>query len=687
MALLPSKPSQVPDWADLAAEEDEDVDEPPEIMLQKPSPHRFQRTTIRQPSAQSSLTRAIQGQSDDEGHEEQGLGLIISQRRRSMNSNVSIASTADLTSDTGLTSPCRTNTPSPPMPELLTLRLTSETASTKPVLPNNTGEAPAALPKKRCIQFACAAKPQPRAAPCTTNPPKVSSPEAPRRPCLKFACLPREQSAHDVLERPTAQRADSAQGPTTPPKSAGFLPLGNSTPRPLQTTRRLSTRSSPGRPKFLRASSKDLSDAASQFHEFASDVAVEEDWIRRGNDSIKDRLTINDTLTMENKIRRLGAEVEEEAALEEEEDAANDEDDEDDELEADEDGNEEDDSDGYHTDEETGFAESDDDEDEDENMMLWTPRHAAATCQESSMVPARKCSMDELLSDSSVATNAGTRIAKAKRVKPQREAVDLPDSTDFVCGTLDEDRPLEEAYLTSLAARRNGKLRLIPQDIDPSFPASDPESDDEEDVYNPVAHDSDSDIWAPGKMEDLHHGEDRSRRRRKGDHVSPRKYRSPAPTRHHSPPPKSRLRSPKPLFGRQSPKRAPSPAPAALTTPKGSPRRGAQICFRLAGHPKTTHTKSLPRPAAFFPQMRKERTAKHFQHVDVHIRGAIDIVKGLERKRQRRREKCYQKYCERARRGQLPERKPQPGRGAERMKELGLLMAGKKDQGNYVLSV
>lgn len=72
---------------------------------------------------------------------------------------------------------------------------------------------------------------------------------------------------------------------------------------------------------------------------------------------------------------------------------------------------------------------------------------------------------------------------------------------------------------------------------------------------------------------------------------------------------------------------------------------------------------------------------------DLHIRGAIDIVKGLERKRQRRKEKFYQKYCNRARKGQVPERKPQRGLGCERMRELGLLMAGKIDQGNYVLSV
>lgn len=81
------------------------------------------------------------------------------------------------------------------------------------------------------------------------------------------------------------------------------------------------------------------------------------------------------------------------------------------------------------------------------------------------------------------------------------------------------------------------------------------------------------------------------------------------------------------------------------------------------------------------------RNVKHGQADDMHLRGAIDIVKGLEKKRQRRREKFYQKYCNRARRGQIPERKPQPGRGAERMKELGLLMAGKKDPGNYVISI
>lgn len=74
-----------------------------------------------------------------------------------------------------------------------------------------------------------------------------------------------------------------------------------------------------------------------------------------------------------------------------------------------------------------------------------------------------------------------------------------------------------------------------------------------------------------------------------------------------------------------------------------------------------------------------------------HVRGAIDIVKGLEQKRQRRKEKFYQKYCNRARKNQAQAqaqgKRPVPGQGAQRMRELGLTMAGKIGPGKYVLSV
>lgn len=677
--------SQVPAWVALTAEEAEDVDEPPELK------QKFERTTVRRPQGQPSLlTKAIMGEPEETISHHTTSILLSSQRRRSMTSNISVASTADLTSDTGMTSPCRTNTPSPPIPEMAALRLHHD------VVIAESKHIPAAAPqppKKRCIQFACAAKP-----PVAQAEPMVKAPsaeQAPRRPSIKFACPARPASTQNT---PPKQISDPAarpslptnpESPSTPKKTSALSAAFHTSPH-TSAMRRLSNKSTLARPKFLRCNSKDLVKDGSQFHEFASGTAREEDWIRQPS-AVVTKLTIYDTLTKENHFRRLGAEAEEEAELEEEEaDAASDADDDDDDNEDDDEEDFDDDSDGYHTDSETGFADSDEeDDDEDENMILWTPSHATAR-QNKVMAPIRRPSLNEPQSDSSAATHASRssirRVSKARRIKTESEAPDLPDSTDFVCGTLDEDRPLEEAYLSCLAARRNEKLRVIPQDIDPSFPASDPDNDDEEEIYNPVHHDSDEGVWVQGKMEDLHHGEERSRRRRKSEQASPRKYRSPPPRRHHSPAPKIRGRSPKPLFGR-SPKRMRSPAPKAMNTPLQTPRQGPHAHFNLAGRP-VIHTKSLPRaPALFAPPMKHTKTAKHQHDSDCHIRRAIDIVKGLERKRQRRKEKFFQKYCNRARRGQIPERKPQPGRGAERMKELGLLMAGKKDQGNYVMSI
>lgn len=107
----------------------------------------------------------------------------------------------------------------------------------------------------------------------------------------------------------------------------------------------------------------------------------------------------------------------------------------------------------------------------------------------------------------------------------------------------------------------------------------------------------------------------------------------------------------------------------------------------LASRPGLTHTKSLPRtPNPFCRQYRASRIAAANgnggnNHADGHLRGAIDIKKGLENKRQRRREKHALKGKDKV------DRKPQPGKGAERMRELGLLMAGKTGtHGPYMLS-
>jgi hypothetical protein len=696
-------------WVAHGSEEIEEADEPPEINFKKQqfTSNDFQRTTIRPSTEKKSslLTKAINGNSDDDLYIPQNT-TNTQQRRRSLVSNISFASTAELTSDTGFTSPSRPSTPSPPLADMAMLRLHDERAP----VPTHVSLLGAAVklqqgkteePKKRSIQFACAGKPTapvqpPRSQPMEKAP---SAQEAPRKSCIKFACPARPASTQNTPPRSiginTNRKDDTpkAESPSTPKRSIAMSAPRQITPR----------RHSMSRPKFLRADSSDLATDSSQFHEFASGTTREDDWIRRDSTAVAVKLTINDTLVKENNIRRLATEAEQEAEEEDEldnDDDADVDDDEDDEEDEDEDeldvdldedddedeDDEDDDSDGYHTDEETGFADSDDD-DEDDDMRLWTPGAKSVVHIGSGATLMRRPSLHEMQSDSSIATvNSQRASRRSKRVRYAEEAPDLPDSTDFVCGTLDEDRPLEEAYLSCLAARRNEKLRVIPQDIDPSFPASEPEEENDGEIFNPVHHESDADEFF-GSMEDLHQDRDRSRRRRKSEHASPKRFRSPPPKRLHSPPPKVRARSPKPLFSRQSPRRAKSPAPMRkpITTPLGSPRCG-QVNFNLAGRPGLTHTKSLPRGGAMCHQRKHPRNKMTYDN-DTHIRGAIDIVKGLESKRQRRKEKFHQKYCNRARRGKIPEPKPVPGRGTERMRELGLLMAGKKDQTNYVLSI
>ncbi|KAK1510359.1 uncharacterized protein CCOS01_15190 [Colletotrichum costaricense] len=687
----------------MVEDESADVDEPPETQLPiSPITSMFKRNPIRRTTLDhnaSLLTKALHSPSEDEDPEARP-DMSFFARRRSMASNISLASTADLTSDTGLTSPSRANTPSPPLPEMRLLNIHDEPAK----------EAP----KKRCIQFACAAKPSKPIEPIRSQPmvkaPSAQEPQ--RRSCIKFACPVPQRPASTQNTPP--QRLEMAAARLEAPAPATARKTRSRSPRPTLAPPQVDVSvKSPTTKKYITANPSDLNNESSQFHEFASDIPREDDWIRQAFSSQGRRITIDDTLKKENAIRKLATEAEEEAEQEEEdlataidddedldnlEDADDDEDDcedddeedEDDEDEDEDDASDEDDnSDGYKTDEETGFADSEEEE-EDDDLRLWTP--GRSTIQNIDSTPiARRPSLPEQLSDSSIASHSSLRArrGRAQRIKIRPGTPELPDSTDFVCGTLDEDRPMEDAYMSCLAARRREKLQLIPQDIDPSFPASDPEDEGEEEIYNPVHHSSDDEMFFHGKMEDLHHKNDRSRRQKKAEHTPPKRFHSPPPVkRRASPAPKNRGRSPRRLFDGPSPRRLRSPAPQMLKSPPASPRNGhGAITFKtLASRPGLTVTKSLPRPPSMFPHMAKGRRSKAPAN-DLHIRGAIDIVKGLERKRQRRKEKFYQKYCNRARKGQVPERKPQRGLGCERMRELGLLMAGKIDQGNYVLSV
>jgi len=77
---------------------------------------------------------------------------------------------------------------------------------------------------------------------------------------------------------------------------------------------------------------------------------------------------------------------------------------------------------------------------------------------------------------------------------------------------------------------------------------------------------------------------------------------------------------------------------------------------------------------------------------DVHVRGPIDIAAGLEKKRQKRKEKYWRQHCRKYAKEQQ-ERKTIPGKGAERMKELGLECAertkayGQGQQAQVVISL
>jgi len=82
------------------------------------------------------------------------------------------------------------------------------------------------------------------------------------------------------------------------------------------------------------------------------------------------------------------------------------------------------------------------------------------------------------------------------------------------------------------------------------------------------------------------------------------------------------------------------------------------------------------------------RGVKKGKNTPIRIRGAIDIVKGLEKKRQRRKEKLLQKAAAKAAAGgKEKSHKVKPGKGAERMKEIGLELQRYRGGGEHIISM
>ena len=666
-----------------------------------------------------------------------------------------------LTSDGGLTSPTRTTTPSPPWPTAhtsLELGISKEPQYRDPEhLPDAAQNAPgkdkdqphetnveAGLGRKRCITFACGRQSSTpksndslaKAQATTQAPAKPTNP--PKRPCiLKFAC-PMKPLRSDAPKKENRGKSPS------PIKNIRSVPeIGSADKLPdtsARTHRDSDATVKDGSPQNVSLSPPAVQSRkgrifnridfqkseATRFHEFACHFTTDDEWTNEQT-AYRQKITVNDTLRKENAIRKLAEEAEEEALDEEDEEIADD--DENDSLSGDLESQISDD--GNETDDEEGFADSEDESDNNSDYHFWTPGLTTAATSTDHLDHFRP-SKHGVASESSIesTSNSGKddnvrtpKVSQSKHFRMRPGTPDLPDSSDFVVGTVDEDRPLEEAYMSCLEERRRSKHNPIPQDIDPSFPRSEPEAENGEDGEenesegDEVNRVDDTREWVMGSQAASENGDSRPPSKCSGSNkaikpltLSPKRILSPPPkgaAAHRSPPPRR-------LFGHRAPRlRSPPPTHRKVHSPPssrrpsldGSPTKtGVGIAIpHLAQRPNLTHTTSLPRtPNPFWGQHHRSHlrspdspstgtSPKNMgrKRAETHSRGPIDIVQGLESKRQRRKDKFWRQQCRAA--GKEKHRRCQPGKGAERMKELGLEMAdrfrgyGQKEQ--LVLSV
>ena len=667
-----------------------------------------------------------------------------------------------LTSDGGITSPARTNTPSPPLPALGHPPITplepkdfldAKQEQELVQLPEGSSvdrtpemKVEEELGRRRCISFACFQKKTPqtvedKTAETTPTPNESVSTVAkpPKRPCmLRFAC-PMKPTRSESQETAKPQRAekllhDTECSPTTfrPAESSqAALPTAASSHQESPEANRkheginengaATSLLSPGvslQDRRLRFNRVDFQKSeATRFHEFAGSFADEDEWANEQT-AFRQKITINDTLRKENAIRKLAEEAEEEAREEDEDPYDNADGDLD---EASDDGNE--------TDDEEGFADSDDESDGGSAYQFWTPGSTTAATSTDHVEHIRPKS-HRVASESSIESvidaslrrdessqTDGKKIRKASRPRKDERSnpPDLLDSSDFVVGTIDEDRPFEEEYMSRLKQKERSKQKIIPQDIDPSFPTSDPEAerdDDDEPEDEEENEDKDTamvtndtsrvaDCARSSDEDDSVDGQSSLRAKRTIPNPSPRRLQSPPPSHRLFGQAVHRLRSPPPMH-----RKLVSPPSSRRPSFSGSPGRTRGIDItRLAQRPNLTHTTSLPRtPNPFWrlhrpsefrdsgpPSAGTSPKTPYPMAQDVHRRGPIEIVQGLENKRQRRKEKFWRQQCSKAHAGKEKERRCQPGKGAQRMREVGLVMAdrfkGYKQDTKLVLSV
>ncbi|KAL8774683.1 MAG: hypothetical protein Q9209_000622 [Squamulea sp. 1 TL-2023] len=717
-----------------------DLDEPPDELIHFPRVASLKPSTIAMKHCTTS-SLALHGRK---------ASLLTQALLTSDNSTPNSDAEAPLlTSDADLTSPARTNSPSPSLPASRSGGLptvpshvnmssnsqapppqTKLPLATEPKDSPPTTDLEAGLGRKRCIKFACGR--QDTARPTSFQAAKIQASDdsgikatdAPRRPCmLKFVC-PMKASPQSTEDRQSFTNF-LCNGSTERSPSAAKTVSHRSPPIEQHRESVSTIRSSPAinqatLPNVKSAlKSSALNDLdlegseATRFHEFAGPYSGDDEWINEQT-AYRKKITVNDTLRKENAIRRLGEEAEEEA-LEEEEDAKEQEGESYAESDAVNDDLFSDDDDvsdaGNETDDEEGFAESDNESEMGSDYQFWTPSvttaatsadhldhvrpNAPRTASESSIE-----SIIRVKDPSTVIEPTRRRVRKAPRTQPVKMrpgTPDLPDSTDFVCGTLDEDRPLEAAYMSCLEERRRSKRCVIPQDIDPSFPTSDPEDDKDEETSSGSKQATDEPLWVMGQPD--HSDEEHSRGRRqplmrrktKSPAASPKRLRSPPPHKrsvvHRSPPPPAARSATSNDSNSSRPSSHSENDPNSLAQkPPAIPHVRTKVEELVIPHmpqrPQLTHTASLPRtpnpfwaPRGHGSRLSSAAASPKSKASGVCSRGPIDIVTGLEKKRQRRKEKYWRQHCRTGAKDK--ERRCQPGKGAERMRELGLEMAGK----------
>ncbi|KAF8422406.1 hypothetical protein EV426DRAFT_575097 [Tirmania nivea] len=652
-------PSVVSD-EDLSGE----VDEPPDYQPQ------YYKQAVHKPTPHSSLLS--QALSSPE------LGPVDRGRYGKQSQAISFwslsgASTAELTSDGGLSS--RSHSPSPPPPAMLHTygrmlqnRKVSSKNDTEAVHVVGEDVAIEGLARRRCIRFACGVEPPSR---------KSSTDDYP----IALTEQPQTTQSHPTSIRFAAniQAPQQERGSVIKSSSHTMSYMhAKATPQPSPTPRALIP--------------------ATRFHEFASSCEETESWMIQVPDKTR-LLRVDGVLAKEKDIRKLSEEVEAEvrqeeedaeeldqideddegledelAHWEEEEDDDQDEDEDDEEDEGDNDEEEEEGEEylsGNETDNEEGFASDSD----DDGSFFSYPRHSGHP-----LPLLQKPAFSHNVAPFSV----GSLNASTFNSDQHLASINLPDSSDFVCGTFDEDKALEDAYACALVEQKRAKYGITPQDIDPSFPSEESDSEEEYCIKSPGTPEH---LWTRSRMS---FSEEEAPRGKKVHSILTRektlnegkiRFNSPAPQRRaHSPAPKRRIVSPPPPISRRnSNEQSPRPtlsryASRALSPPP--PARNVSHPNFNRGH--IERTKSLPKGSKpclkSFGANTQETTTD--ETPAIRIRGAIDIVKGLEKKRERRRNKLARQRASYTRKGE----------GVEKMRELGLML-GKGKQAQWMISV